>query len=109
MPSFELLGAAALALVGWLWLDSLRARDAAIAAARHACAVEGLLLLDDTVAICGMRLRRGTDGRMHVQRAYDFEYSDSGDNRIQGSIVLLGRSVVLLNVGLRGGDTALLQ
>ena len=34
----------ALALT-WLWLDSLRARDAAKAAARSACEAEGLLLL----------------------------------------------------------------
>ncbi|MGZ8202935.1 MAG: DUF3301 domain-containing protein, partial [Burkholderiales bacterium] len=39
------------AAIVWLWLDSLRARDAAKAAARSACEAEGLLLLDDTVAI----------------------------------------------------------
>ncbi len=36
MPNLELLGAALLAALAWLWLDSLRARDAAIAAAREA-------------------------------------------------------------------------
>ncbi|MGE5523860.1 MAG: DUF3301 domain-containing protein [Rhodospirillaceae bacterium] len=92
MPSFEFLAATALVLLAWLWLDSLRARDAAVAAARDACEAEGLMLLDDTVAIAGMRLTRGSDGRIKLQRAYDFEYSDSGDNRIRGSIVLLGRT-----------------
>lgn len=109
MPDLELLGAGMLALVAWLWLDSLRARDAAIAAARAACASEGLMLLDDTVAIAGMRLARGGDGRLHIQRAYAFEYSDSGNNRIAGSIVLLGRSVILLNVGLRDGNVTRLH
>ena len=33
--------------------------------------------------------------------AYNFEYSDTGNNRLQGSIVLLGHRVTLLNVGLR--------
>lgn len=109
MPSIELLGAGLLALLAWLWLDSLRARDAAVAAAREACAAEGLMLLDDTVAIAGLRLRRGDDGRVHLQRAYDFEYSDSGNNRIDGSIVLLGRAVVMLNVGVRDPDVTLLH
>lgn len=109
MPSFELLGAAALVLLAWLWLDSLRARDAAVAAARSACEAEGLLLLDDTVAIAGMRIGRGSDGRVRLQRAYDFEYSDSGNNRIKGSIVLLGRTVIMLNVGLRDGNVTLLH
>jgi len=109
MPSLELLGAAALVLLAWLWLDSLRARDAAVAAARSACEAEGLLLLDDTVAIAGMRIGRGSDGRVRLQRAYDFEYSDSGNNRIKGSIVLLGRAVIMLNVGLRDGNVTLLH
>jgi hypothetical protein len=109
MPNLELLGAALLAALAWLWLDSLRARDAAIAAAREACEAEGLMLLDDTVAIAGMRLGRDSDGRVRLQRAYDFEYSDSGNNRIKGSIVLLGRAVIMLNVGLRDGNVTLLR
>jgi hypothetical protein len=33
-----------------------------------------------------------------LQRAYDFEFSDNGDNRIRGSVVTLGRRVTLLNI-----------
>jgi hypothetical protein len=85
----------------WLWLDSLKAREAAVAAAREACAVEGLMLLDDTVAIATLKLARDNDGRIRLQRAYNFEYSDTGNNRRDGSVVLLGRRVVLFNVGVR--------
>ena len=41
------------------------------------------------------------DGRLLLRRVYNFEYSDTGDNRRNGSVVLLGHRVVLLNVGLR--------
>ena len=85
----------------WLWIDSLHAREAAVAAARHACAVEGLMLLDDTVAIAALKLARNDDGRIQVQRAYNFEYSDTGNNRRNGSVVLLGRRVVVFNIGVR--------
>lgn len=85
----------------WLWLDSLRARDAARAAARAACEAEGLLLLDDTVAIVSLKPARKENGHLTLQRAYDFEYSDTGDNRRKGSLVLVGDRVVLLNVGVR--------
>ena len=34
-------------------------------------------------------------------RVYDFEYSDTGDNRRNGSVVMLGHRVVVLNLGLR--------
>jgi hypothetical protein len=95
----------AVCLGGWLWLDSLKAREAAVSAAREACRVEGLLLLDDTVAISSVRLAREDDGRIRLQRAYSFEYSDTGNNRLPGSVVLIGRRVVLFNVGLRDDAT----
>ena len=101
MPIMEITGILILAALGWLWLDSLKAREAAVAAARAACEAEGLLLLDATVSIASLKLARDDDGRLKLQRAYDFEYSDTGDNRKRGSLVLLGTSVVLLNVGLR--------
>ena len=101
VPILEISGIALLALSAWLWLDSLKAREVAIAAARAACAAEGLLLLDATVSIANLKLARDDDGRLRLQRAYDFEYSDTGDNRKKGGLVLLGHRVILLNVGLR--------
>ena len=87
--------------VGWVWLASIRVREAAVAAAREACALDGLMLLDDTVACAAMKPVRDEDGRVKLQRRYEFEYSDTGNNRRKGSVVLLGRRVVLFNVGLR--------
>ncbi len=89
------------AAIGWLWWDSMQAREAAVAAARAACDAEGLLFLDDTVGIANIRPARNADGRLLLQRAYDFEFSDTGDNRVKGSVVMLGRRVLLLNLHLR--------
>jgi hypothetical protein len=100
-PAFELLGLLAVAGGIWLWLDSLRARDIGIAAARAACESEGLQFLDDTVAGAGLKPERNEGGRLQLRRVYAFEYSDTGDNRRRGSVVLLGHRVILLNVGLR--------
>lgn len=102
MPSLEIvLILAVFGAIVWLWLDSLKAREAAVFAARQACAAEGLMLLDDTVSIAAVKPTRDEDGHVKLQRAYEFEYSDTGDNRCKGSVVLLGRRVVLFNVGLR--------
>jgi hypothetical protein len=95
----EILGIAVLAAMAWLWLDSLKVREAAVRAAKEICAAEGLLFLDDTVAISGIRLARGEDGTVRLQRAYDFEFSDTGNNRLKGSLVMLGHRLMLLNVG----------
>lgn len=106
MPVPEIVIILVLGGFGWLWFDSLKAREAAIRASRAACAAEGLMLLDYTVSIAGLKLARDEDGRLKLQRAYDFEYSDNGDNRLKGNVVLLGHRVVILNVGLSIAPTA---
>ena len=95
---WELL-ALALALAGVaLWMDSLRARESAIAAGRAACERYGLQLLDDTVAFTRLRLARDGEGRLRVKRTYVFEFSDTGDNRRDGSIVMLGTQLEALQL-----------
>jgi len=101
----EIAGIMLLGAIAWLWFDSLRAREAAVRAAREVCAADGLMFLDDTVAIASLKPVRNDVGQVTLQRAYDFEYSDTGDNRIKGSVVMWGRRVVLLNVGVRGPAT----
>jgi hypothetical protein len=97
----ELCALALLTALGWLWYDSLNVRELAVHAAREACNAEGLLFLDDTVGIASLKLARNDEGHIQLQRAYDFEYSDTGNNRKKGSVVMLGKRVTLLNVGLR--------
>jgi len=47
-------------------------------------------LLDDTVAFAQLRLARDAEGRLRVRRTYGFEFSDTGNNRRRGAIVMLG-------------------
>ena len=101
IPWLELSLLGLLAAAIWLWLDSLAVREIAVRTARAACEAESLLLLDDTVAIAALRPTRDEDGRLQLQRTYDFEYSDTGNNRLTGSIVLAGKRVLVINVGLR--------
>lgn len=95
----EILGMVLLGAIAWLWFDSLKAREAAIRAAREICAAEGLQLLDYTVSIAGLKPVRRADGWLELRRDYDFEFSDTGNNRLKGSMVLRGHRLVLLNVG----------
>lgn len=105
MDFLDLLGLLFLAGTGWLWFDSLSAREAAVAAARAACAAEDLLMLDDTVAIVRLRLARDGEGIMRIQRVYGFEYSDTGNDRHSGSSVMLGNRIVVINIRLRQGPS----
>ncbi len=99
MLSWELFGLVLLIGLIWLWMDSLKAREIGIAAARAACQAEGWQLLDETVSIAKLSLAKNDDGRTQLRRAYDFEYSDTGDNRLKGGVVMLGHRVLVLNVG----------
>jgi hypothetical protein len=74
----------------YFWIDSLRARERALAAGRSACERYGLQLLDETVQFARLRLARDGEGRLRLRRTYRFEFSDTGDNRRHGAIVMLG-------------------
>ena len=81
-----------------LWLDSLRARERAVQAGRSACERYNVQLLDDTVAIARMRLGRDDEGQLRIARTYTFEFTETGNNRRQGAIVMLGHELVDLHL-----------
>ena len=84
-------GAIILVIAGvFLWLDSLRARERAVQAGRAACKRYDLQFLDETVSFTRLRLARGDDGNLKIKRTYTFEFSDTGNNRRHGAIVMLG-------------------
>lgn len=99
--SLELLALALLGLFAWFWMDTLRAREAALAAARRACEAEGLQLLDETVAVERLRPARNDEGRLALRRDYLFEYSRDGADRHRGALTLLGRELTLLDLRQR--------
>ena len=76
-----------------LWADSLKARERAVRAGRSACERYQLQFLDDTVAFARVRLARDEDGQLRIKRTYTFEFSDTGNNRRRGAIVMLGGEV----------------
>lgn len=88
----------ALAALAWYWLDGTRVRELGIEAARTACQKEGFQFLDDTVAQNGLRGVRNELGQMVLQRSFSFEYSETGDDRLPGLVVLQGHQVTLLQI-----------
>ncbi len=95
---WELAALAGVAFVVFLWADSLRAREGAVRAGRTACERHGLQLLDETVSIASLRLARDRDGGLRIARTYTFEFSDTGNNRRQGALVMLGAQLADLRM-----------
>jgi hypothetical protein len=100
VPLLQIAGLAAVGVLAWFWLDSIKARDIAVSAARRACAAEGLQFLDDSVSAASVRPARDGAGRLHLRRVYNFEFSDTGNNRLPGGVELLGHRLMAVNLAL---------
>jgi hypothetical protein len=98
MSWFEIIGAAILGGLFWLWFESTRVHEIAVGRARRQCEAEEVQFLDDTVSLANIRPTRDHNGRLTLKRTYTFEYSDTGNNRELGSVVMLGQEVQRLSV-----------
>jgi hypothetical protein len=72
------------------WFAGRRAAEHAVALGRQACANAGVQWLDQSVHLLAMRVRRGPDGWLGLERHFGFEYSIGGEDRHAGRIVLHG-------------------
>ena len=73
------------------------ARDAAELASRigrDACKAAGVQWLDQAVHATGIRLRRHENGWLGLERSFRFDYSEDGQDRHIGRLVLLGDRLV---------------
>lgn len=82
----------------WFWQDSLRVREIAIALAKDFCAKENVQFLDGAVAAVSIRLKRDRRGRLVIARDYQFEFTDTGDNRLKGTIMMLGHTMETMHL-----------
>lgn len=76
------------------WSASRRAAERAEQLGRDACRAAGVQWLDQTVHANGLRLRRGEDGWVGLERSFRFEYSEDGSDRHVGHLVLHGDRLV---------------
>lgn len=88
------------------WWDSMRAREAAVVAARQACRTFEAQFLDDSVVLRRLRPRRDDSGRLRASRMYSFEFTRSGEGRHTGYAWLMGRRVVNVHLDAVEGDAA---
>ena len=87
-----------LAALGWFWFNSLRALEIARKAGKRACNKANVQFLDDTVAGTALTLVRDRSGRRVLRRTYRFEFSETGNTRLEGQLILLGDRVESLTM-----------
>jgi len=87
-----------LGIVAWLWLDTLQCQERAKMICKHKCRELNVQLLDDTIALVRVRLKRNSHGRLNLQRMYQFEFYEGNNIRQQGTIILLGIFLEMLEI-----------
>jgi hypothetical protein len=92
MGSSGLILLAALAVLMWFWQNTLYLRELALRAALDVCVRQHLQLLDATVTLQRVAVRRST-GRLLLQRTFQFSYSSHGNDRNVGFVIIAGNHV----------------
>ena len=93
MPTLLILMIALVA--GFFFFSAARAAaERATEIGRDACHAAGVQWLDQSVHATGMRLRRRDDGWLGIERSFRFEYSEDGQERHVGRLVLFGDELV---------------
>lgn len=71
----------------------MNTRETAMRVARLLCQQNNVQLLDQTVALEKIRIRRTPQGRMTFMRIYAFEYTADGNERYIGRATMLGMEI----------------
>ena len=90
----DLLLLAALMIGAALFWRAQRIRETALRVTRRHCEREEVLLLDQTVGLKRLRLRRDGEGRLRLWRFYEFEFTVTGGERYRGETLVAGDRVV---------------
>lgn len=97
---FDLLIYAGLAFLAVFWWNTMGIKQQAYDVARRHCQDLNLQLLDQSVMLKRVRLRRNQAGGLSLLRVFVFEFASTGDERYHGEIQLLGRALVDVHVDL---------
>lgn len=78
----------------YIWYESMRAREQVISHCRRLCNESGFQLLDQTVSLSSLSLKKYGVLSFSLQRVYSFEVSKTGVERLAGDIVLRGKWII---------------
>ncbi|MCV6624930.1 MAG: DUF3301 domain-containing protein [Cellvibrionaceae bacterium] len=80
-----------LVLGGLYTWGAVRVKELAYQAAARRCQLEDVQLLDQSIALKSLKLRRGPSGSLGLQRQFAFEFTSTGTQRYQGWVIMQGQ------------------
>lgn len=75
------------------WWQSQGVKQRALKACRRYCETSNLQMLDDSLVLKHLKLRRNKSGALSFCRTYEFEFSSTGGERYHGEIKVHGNEV----------------
>ncbi len=81
-----------IALCSYFW-SAQRIKEFAFRATKAHCQQMDVQLLDESIYLRGLWLKRDEEGKFRLWRSFNFEFTSTGDERYKGLIVLLGRRI----------------
>jgi hypothetical protein len=80
------------------WWQAQKVKETALRATRKRCDELDVQLLDDSVGLRAIWLRRDSRGSLRYWRSYQFEFTATGENRYRGRVVTLGQQVLSIEL-----------
>lgn len=80
------------------WFSTMSSRDAAINLVADFCRHHNLQLLDQSVSLRRVAVRRKSNGNLSFVRVFRFDYSDNGFRRRDGMVWMLASKPLQISV-----------
>ncbi len=90
-----------LSLIAFLcvhWWRAQKVKETALRATRKRCDELDVQMLDDSIGLRAIWLKRDPRGSVRCWRTYQFEFTATGENRYRGRVITLGEQVLSIEL-----------
>ena len=87
-----------LVLLIYIWYETFRLREYVLIKCQQVCTESHLQLLDHTIALTSLSIKKRPGGGVSLYRCYGFEYSINGTERLRGYVDLAGRKILAVRL-----------
>ena len=94
-----------LVLLIYIWYETLRLREYVLIKCQQVCRESHLQLLDHTIALTALSIKKHPGDGFSLHRCYGFEYSINGTERLRGYVDLAGRKILAVRLEDAKGTT----
>jgi len=89
----------------YIWYETFRLREYVLIKCKQVCRESNLQLLDQTIALAALSIKKTPSGRFHLYRCYGFEFSVNGTERLRGFVDMMGSYISAIRLEDAEGTT----